>query len=197
MEQELRQKQIEAFLSGYRGRGKDKESEGLATQDELKHDHYLFLRNFLVLLTSKGLYDARTRSVVKRLAKVLQVPWFYLARVENAAAIHLHDMWEASMARDKVHKGWRATKIGVAAVGGGLLIGLTAGLAAPALALVSTCLFAVDKVPTISRLETQYLILFVFHVGLGDTGDRRRSFIGNCQRSRHNLWCGRGGPCRL
>lgn len=63
-------------------------------------------RNLVVLLASKSIYDARTRMVVRRLADSMGVPWCKLAAIESLTATDLHDIWEASKAKDKVHKGW-------------------------------------------------------------------------------------------
>ncbi len=47
----------------------------------------------------------------------------------------LHEKWAASHQKDKVNKALRYAKIGAAALGGGALLALTGGLAAPAISV--------------------------------------------------------------
>lgn len=50
-------------------------------------------------------------------------------------AFLLHEKWAASHQKDKVNKALRYAKIGAAALGGGALLALTGGLAAPAISV--------------------------------------------------------------
>lgn len=59
-------------------------------------------------------------------------------QVEAFVAFLLHEKWVASVAshqKDKVNKALRYAKIGAAALGGGALLALTGGLAAPAISV--------------------------------------------------------------
>jgi hypothetical protein len=44
--------------------------------------------------------------VMRRLAECMGVSWYLIARMEALTASDLHEIWEASHAKDKVHKGW-------------------------------------------------------------------------------------------
>ena len=50
-------------------------------------------------------------------------------------AFRLHERWMATQQKDKVNKALRYAKIGAAALGGGALLALTGGLAAPAISV--------------------------------------------------------------
>ena len=104
---------------------------------------YLILRDLLVHLACLSMYDARTRRIMVRLAlDALGVEWHDMACIEALTASHLHEIWEASQAKDKVHKGLRYAKITAAALGGGALLALTGGLAAPAIGVGLSALSA-------------------------------------------------------
>jgi hypothetical protein len=112
-------------------------------QAEQARRRYLILRDLLVHLACLSMYDARTRRVMVRLAlDALGVEWHDMACIEALTASHLHEIWEASQAKDKVHKGLRYAKITAAALGGGALLALTGGLAAPAIGVGLSALSA-------------------------------------------------------
>lgn len=56
-------------------------------------------------------------------------------KVEAFVAFLLHEKWAASHQKDKVNKYLRYAKIGAAALGGGALLAVTGGLAAPAISV--------------------------------------------------------------
>eukprot|EP00960_Hanusia_phi_P025482 745677-Hanusia_phi.AAC.1 len=84
-------------------------------------------------------YDARARSLVRKLSQHLGVPWKWISYAEIAfseaiirASIVEQSPKDGSSTAKSKSKYLRAAKIGGAAVVGGALIGLTGGLAAPA-----------------------------------------------------------------
>ncbi|KAM3575446.1 hypothetical protein VYU27_002669 [Nannochloropsis oceanica] len=108
---------------------------------------YLILRDLLVHLACLSMYDARTRRIMVRLAlDAFEVEWRDMASIEALTASHLHEIWEASQAKDKVHTGLRYAKITAAALGGGALLAFTGGLAAPAIGVGLSALSATGAV---------------------------------------------------
>lgn len=143
----IRQAQLQAFLKPFMTAPAPTEHEDAvgraAAVERWKRRRYLIIRDLLINLACMSMYDARTRRVMVRLAlDCLDVSWHDVARIEALAASHLHDIWEASHAKDKVHKGFRMAKITAAALGGGALMALTGGLAAPAIGVGLSALSA-------------------------------------------------------
>lgn len=84
-----------------------------------------------------GVYDARTRAVLCDLCTSMGVPSRLFARWESEIGGALFQVLEASQAlqrQRRPHSKRNAWKIAGAAIGGGVLLALTGGLAAPALA---------------------------------------------------------------
>jgi hypothetical protein len=81
-------------------------------------------------------YDARARIAVKRVAHWLRVPWPKVCAFEHMwvmAALQLDPSLATSSHRPR-HTTLTYFKVGAAAIGGGALLALTGGLAAPAIA---------------------------------------------------------------
>ncbi|OCT45050.1 DUF726 domain protein [Cladophialophora carrionii] len=95
---------------------------------------------FLVLI-SDGQYDARSRRLLERVASTMSITWMQICRFEKRVmdALEMQEAearenWDESDNMEKRRK--RALKkkymfMGLATVGGGLVIGLSAGLLAP------------------------------------------------------------------
>lgn len=104
------------------------------------------LKSILWLFVPQHGYDARTRTLVRVLAKELHVPWSVVTQQEKILGVklfaELKSMVDSNRGTEKRNfRDWkRNAKIGVAAVGGAALMGLTAGFAAPALAAGFTAL---------------------------------------------------------
>jgi Protein of unknown function (DUF726) len=94
---------------------------------------------FLVLI-SDGVYDARSRLLLERVASVMDISWIQICRFEKRVMDAL-EMQEASREnwneeehlenRRKMGLKRKYLVMGLATVGGGLVIGLSAGLLAP------------------------------------------------------------------
>ncbi|KAK4990451.1 hypothetical protein LTR66_001663 [Elasticomyces elasticus] len=95
---------------------------------------------FLVLIAD-SIYDARSRTLLERVGKALSVDWLEICRFEKRITDSL-EMQEAANKenwnedehveeRKKAAKTRRLVMMGLATVGGGLVIGLSAGLLAP------------------------------------------------------------------
>lgn len=95
---------------------------------------------FLVLIAD-GIYDARSRVLLERVGKDLQVPWIDICRFEKRVTDALEMQQQAEQEnwneeehlenRRKLALKKRYVMMGLATVGGGLVIGLSAGLLAP------------------------------------------------------------------
>ncbi|KAI0018439.1 hypothetical protein F4780DRAFT_751549 [Xylariomycetidae sp. FL0641] len=95
---------------------------------------------FLVLIAD-GIYDARSRVLLERVGKDLEVPWIDMCRFEKRVTDALEMQQEADQEnwnedehlenRRKLALKRRYVMMGLATVGGGLVIGLSAGLLAP------------------------------------------------------------------
>ncbi|KAI1855448.1 hypothetical protein JX266_000313 [Neoarthrinium moseri] len=95
---------------------------------------------FLVLIAD-SIYDARSRVLLERVAKSLEVPWIDVCRFEKRVTDALEmqqaaekENWnedEHLENRRKLALKKRYVMMGLATVGGGLVIGLSAGLLAP------------------------------------------------------------------
>lgn len=95
---------------------------------------------FLVLVIDSN-YDARSRCVLERVAKAMNIPWIDICRFEKRVTDALEmqqaaekENWneeEHMEERRKMALKRRYMMMGLATVGGGLVIGLSAGLLAP------------------------------------------------------------------
>lgn len=93
---------------------------------------------FLVLIAD-SVYDARSRAYLEHIAIALGFEWLDVVRFENRVtdaleiqeAVEKSDQGEVMEGRRTAGKKRRYAMMGAAAVGGGLVIGLSAGLLAP------------------------------------------------------------------
>ena len=95
---------------------------------------------FLVLIAD-SLYDARSRQLLEKVGSCLDIPWLEICRFEKRVTDALEVQEAASKenwnedehmeTRRKATKNRRLVMMGLATVGGGLVIGLSAGLLAP------------------------------------------------------------------
>ncbi|KAL1776366.1 transmembrane and coiled-coil domain-containing protein 4 isoform X1 [Sigmodon hispidus] len=131
-----------AFASGLGGEGADIFAETLLKDPILKGDPSAVTQDLLSFSLKEGHYDARARVLVCHVTSLLQVPVEELDILEEAFLESLKDTKEeesetAEASRKKKEK-WRKWKryllIGLATVGGGTVIGVTGGLAAPLVA---------------------------------------------------------------
>ena len=95
---------------------------------------------FLVLLAD-SIYDARSRTLLERVGEYLEVPWIDICRFEKRVTDSLEmqeaankETWDEAEHlenRRKMALKRRYMMMGLATVGGGLVIGLSAGVLAP------------------------------------------------------------------
>lgn len=101
------------------------------------------LCDLFLVLTADSIYDARSRSLLERVAQDLEVSWLEICRFEKKVtdALEMQQNAEKENWNEEEHmeiRRKRALKrrymmMGLATVGGGLVIGLSAGILAPAI----------------------------------------------------------------
>jgi hypothetical protein len=99
------------------------------------------LCDLFLILISDSVYDARSRTLLERVGSSLDVPWLDICRFEKRVTDALEmqeaankenwDEHEHMESRQKRARTRRLVMMGLATVGGGLVIGLSAGLLAP------------------------------------------------------------------
>ncbi|CDJ62551.1 hypothetical protein, conserved [Eimeria necatrix] len=94
----------------------------------------VFLRDLTTALVTNGTFDARIQMLLDRLAAELRINPLLLIRIQENLAADLLSILQANTKEGSKQKTWRRLKIAGAAVGGGVLLALTAGLAAPGIA---------------------------------------------------------------
>ncbi|XP_003471411.1 transmembrane and coiled-coil domain-containing protein 4 isoform X2 [Cavia porcellus] len=131
-----------AFASGLGGEGTDMFAEILLKDPILKGDPSLITQDLLSFSLKEGRYDARARVLVCHITSLLQVPLEELDVLEETFLESLKETREeesetaeASRKKKENRRKWkRYLLIGLATVGGGTVIGVTGGLAAPLVA---------------------------------------------------------------
>lgn len=99
------------------------------------------LCDLFLMLIADSTYDARSRCLLERVAKAIEIPWIDICRFEKRVTDALEmqqaaeqENWnedEHMEERRKMALKRRYVMMGLATVGGGLVIGLSAGLLAP------------------------------------------------------------------
>lgn len=119
-----------------------KDPSQLPTTKSLDIDlRWTVLCDLFLVLIADSVYDSRSRTLVERVGSALDVPWLDICRFEKRVTDAL-EMQEAAdkenwnedehmQERDKSARNRRLMMMGLATVGGGLVIGLSAGLLAP------------------------------------------------------------------
>ncbi|PHJ21400.1 transmembrane protein, partial [Cystoisospora suis] len=95
----------------------------------------VLLRELTTALVTSGSFDARVQLLLSQFASdMLALNPLILVRLEHHLAADLLDLLKANTKEGARQKTWRRLKIAGAAIGGGFLVALTAGLAAPGIA---------------------------------------------------------------
>uniref|UniRef100_A0A8C8YR18 Transmembrane and coiled-coil domains 4 n=1 Tax=Prolemur simus TaxID=1328070 RepID=A0A8C8YR18_PROSS len=131
-----------AFAGGLGGEGTDVFAQILLKDPILKDNALVITQDLLSFSLQDGRYDARARVLICHMNSLLQVPLEELDFLEETFLESLKEtkeeeseMAEASRKKKENRRKWkRCLLIGLATVGGGTLIGVTGGLAAPLVA---------------------------------------------------------------
>ncbi|KAH7328940.1 hypothetical protein B0I35DRAFT_507320 [Stachybotrys elegans] len=114
----------------------------LPSTDKIDIDlRWTILCDLFLILIADSIYDARSRILLERVGKSLDIGWIDICRFEKKVTDALEmqqaaekENWNEDQhleARRKAAQTKRYVMMGLATVGGGLVIGLSAGLAAP------------------------------------------------------------------
>ncbi|KAI9931819.1 hypothetical protein ASPWEDRAFT_25325 [Aspergillus wentii DTO 134E9] len=115
----------------------------LPTSDKIDLDlRWTVLCDLFLVLIADSAYDSRSRTLLERVGAAMEVPWLQIARFEKRVidalemqeAADNQETWDESDNMEKRRKMALKKKymvMGLATVGGGLVIGLSAGLLAP------------------------------------------------------------------
>ncbi|KAJ5157196.1 uncharacterized protein N7482_008296 [Penicillium canariense] len=114
----------------------------LPTSDRIDIDlRWTVLCDLFLLLIADSTYDARSRTLLERVGAAMDVTWLQISRFEKRVTDALEmqeqaekETWDESEHMEKRRKATLTQKymiMGLATVGGGLVIGLSAGLLAP------------------------------------------------------------------
>lgn len=131
-----------AFASGLGGEGADVFAEVLLKDPVLKDDPLVITQDLLSFSLKDDRYDARARVLICHMASLLRAPLEELDLLEETFLESLKESKEedsesaeASRKKKENRRKWkRYLLIGLATVGGGTVIGVTGGLAAPLVA---------------------------------------------------------------
>lgn len=131
-----------AFASGLGGEGADMFAQILTKDPILKDDPLVITQDLLSFSLKDGRYDARARVLICHVTSLLCLPVGELDLLEETFLESLKETKEeesetaeASRKKRENRKKWkRYLLIGLATVGGGTVIGVTGGLAAPLIA---------------------------------------------------------------
>ncbi|KNC80991.1 hypothetical protein SARC_06665 [Sphaeroforma arctica JP610] len=109
--------------------------------DSSKGTNWLVMQDLVCLCLISGRYDARSRTLIRRVVAATGVEWQQVFNFENNLAhMLLSDFQESAEEaaeremKEKNSKWKRYAAVAGATIGGGVVIGLTAGLAAPFIA---------------------------------------------------------------
>ncbi|KAI0969936.1 hypothetical protein F4678DRAFT_437005 [Xylaria arbuscula] len=114
----------------------------LPSTDKIDIDlRWTVLCDLFLVLIADGIYDARSRVLLERVGQDMEVPWIDICRFEKRVTDALEMQQQAEQEnwneeehlenRRKLALRKRYVMMGLATVGGGLVIGLSAGLLAP------------------------------------------------------------------
>eukprot|EP01134_Creolimax_fragrantissima_P008295 CFRG8295T1 len=130
---------------------------------------WLVMQDLVCLCLISGKYDARSRTLIRRVMVCLGVEWKQVILFEeNLAHMLLSDFQEtpeeiaAREEKEKSSKWKKYAAVTGAAVGGGLVIGLTAGLAAPFIAAGAGVLFGASATAFLASAGGLVLITTLF-----------------------------------
>ncbi|XP_059771200.1 transmembrane and coiled-coil domain-containing protein 4 isoform X2 [Balaenoptera ricei] len=131
-----------AFASGLGGEGADMFAQILLKDPILKDDPLVITQDLLSFSLKDGRYDARARVLICHVTSLLRVPLEELDLLEEMFLESLKETKEeesetaeASRKKKENRRKWkRYLLIGLATLGGGTVIGVTGGLAAPLVA---------------------------------------------------------------
>ncbi|XP_058409060.1 transmembrane and coiled-coil domain-containing protein 4 isoform X1 [Diceros bicornis minor] len=176
-----------AFASGLGGEGADVFAQILLKDPILKDDPLVILQDLLSFSLKDGRYDARARVLVCHMTSLLQVPLGELDLLEETFLESLKETKEeesetaeASRKKKENRRKWkRYLLIGLATVGGGTVIGVTGGLAAPLVAAGAATIIGSAGAAALGSVAGIAVMTSLFGAaGAGLTGYKMKKRVG-------------------
>ncbi|XP_021565766.1 transmembrane and coiled-coil domain-containing protein 4 [Carlito syrichta] len=176
-----------AFANGLGGEGADVFVEILLKDPILKKDPLVITQDLLSFSLKDGRYDARARVLVCRMNSLLQVPLEELDFLEETFLESLKETKEeesetaeASRKKKENRRKWkRYLLIGLATVGGGTVIGVTGGLAAPLVAAGAATIIGSAGAAALGSVAGIAVMTSLFGAaGAGLTGYKMKKRVG-------------------
>uniref|UniRef100_A0A2K6H0N4 Transmembrane and coiled-coil domains 4 n=1 Tax=Propithecus coquereli TaxID=379532 RepID=A0A2K6H0N4_PROCO len=176
-----------AFAGGQGGEGADVFAQILLKDPILKDNPLVIAQDLLTFSLQDGCYDARARVLICHMNSLLQVPLEELDFLEETLLESLKEtkeeeseMAEAARKKRENRRKWkRCLLIGLATVGGGTLIGVTGGLAAPLVAAgAATIIGSAGAAALGSTAGVAVMTLLFGAAGAGLTGYKMKKRVG-------------------
>ncbi|XP_006145265.1 transmembrane and coiled-coil domain-containing protein 4 isoform X1 [Tupaia chinensis] len=176
-----------AFASGLGGEGADMFAQILLKDPVLKEDPSVITQDLLSFSLKDGRYDARARVLVCHMTSLLQVSLEELDFLEETFLESLKEikeeeseMAEASRKKKENRRKWkRYLLIGLATVGGGTVIGVTGGLAAPLVAAGAATIIGSAGAAALGSVAGIAVMTSLFGAaGAGLTGYKMKKRVG-------------------
>ncbi|GAB1610148.1 transmembrane and coiled-coil domain-containing protein 4-like, partial [Argonauta hians] len=179
---------IKAFMEGEGGTEEvDPFLQVLQTEPGLRGSLLPLVVELVTLLINNGTYDARSRVLAKHLAWLFRIEWDDVIDFEQTLSEQLktqayHVSQEQADEKDKRARNSKLKRfalIGLATVGGGTLIGLTGGLAAPLVAAGAGAIIGGTGAAALATTTGVAVIGSLFGVaGAGLTGYKMNRRVG-------------------
>ncbi|XP_047581648.1 transmembrane and coiled-coil domain-containing protein 4 [Lutra lutra] len=176
-----------AFANGLGGEGTDVFAPILLKDPILKDDPLVIVQDLLSFSLKDGHYDARARVLICHMTSVFQVPLGELDLLEETFLESLKETKEeesetaeASRKKKENRRKWkRYLLIGLATVGGGTVIGVTGGLAAPLVAAGAATIIGSAGAAALGSVAGIAVMTSLFGAaGAGLTGYKMKKRVG-------------------
>lgn len=180
---------MQAFLAGHGFEGTDTFLSILHAEPLLKNGALPITQDLVSFSVKDGLYDARARVLIRHVSCLLRVSQQQLEDFEETLGEKLREAVEESeeesSRRQKKERGRKLRRyllIGLATVGGGTVIGLTGGLAAPLVAAGAGAVLGAGGAAALGSVTGIAIMASLFGAaGAGLTGYKMNKRVGAIQ----------------